>query len=46
MELLICKDPERNRPLVKEEQIKWNAYDWLNLNARIWESIVVSKQQE
>ena len=46
MESLIFKDPERNRPFERQDQMNWNAYYWLNLNARIWESIVISKQQE
>ncbi len=46
MESLIFKDPERNRPFERQDQMNWNACYWLNLNARIWESIIISRQQD
>ncbi len=41
MESLIFKDPEKNRPFERQDQMKWNAYHWLKLNAKIWQRIVL-----
>jgi hypothetical protein len=46
MESLTFKDPERNCPFEGQDRMNWNACYWLNLNARIWESVVISKQQD
>ena len=40
MQSLLCKYPEG------QEQMKWNPGDWLQLNAEIWQCIVLSKQEE